>query len=964
MEDVFQKEGALVEAVGNKPLSLTGNDGVWLVRSGRVDVFAARVEEGEHTGIRKYLFQVETGQALFCMDPCNEGEGIRLLAVGGPGTFLLRIDPTRFKELAQDPSFTASAAGLIDLWIAGLSESVRKDLLPKAFVELKSGEEIHVEADRALRPVFGTIWVRNLEGTSRFMQRRDLFLPNGDGRPFFPVSSQAWIQTDVKARFQAMDTPGYILDDPSLTGLGEFHKLIVDCIALNILDSDAEERQRLQARAANDSAVFENALFRLGGVLNPFKTAPGSGEITEDALLSACLLIGDRLGISFRAPTREATAGRDPLDAIARTSRVRTRQVVLKEEWYRHDHGPLLAFTEKEKKPVALLQDSPGSYVLHSPADRTSTRVTAEIAASLALFGHTFYRPFPGRALKGWDLIKFGVAGCSSDIWTVLTVATLGAILGLITPVATGIIISTVIPGAARSELGQITLILVTCAIAGSMFSLTRAVAMQRIESKMDVSMQSGVMDRLLSLPAPFFRAYSVGDLADRTLGINAMRQIASGITTTAVLSGIFSSFNFLLLFYYDWKLALVATLATVTGIGCSCLLGYLNIRYQRKLYAMRGRISGMVLQFITGISKLRLSGTEDRAFAVWAREFAQQRKIAFGSSLIQSVQATFNGSFPLLAAMALFGWIVFGSEKLMSPGDFSAFNSAYSSFQNALLQMFSALMAALNIGPLMERSKPILRTLPEVDVDKASPGVLTGDVEVSHVDFRYSPDGPPVLQDVSLQARPGEFIALVGASGSGKSTLLRLLLGFETPESGTIYYDGQDLSTLDVREVRRQMGVVLQNGRVMSGDIFKNIVGASSLTQDDAWEAARMAGFEEDIKEMPMGIHTMMPPGGGTLSGGQRQRLMIARAVVHKPRILYFDEATSALDNRTQEIVSRSLEKLQSTRIVIAHRLSTIINADRIFVLDKGRLVQSGTYGELIAQEGLFADLARRQIA
>jgi ATP-binding cassette subfamily C protein len=307
---------------------------------------------------------------------------------------------------------------------------------------------------------------------------------------------------------------------------------------------------------------------------------------------------------------------------------------------------------------------------------------------------------------------------------------------------------------------------------------------------------------------------------------------------------------------------------------------------------------------------------------------------------------------------------MIFGEVSTLSTGDFVAFNAAYTSFQNALLQMAVALTASLNVVPLYERLEPILQEPPEVDATRTHPGELTGSIEVNHVHFRYTEGGPLVANDVSFTIRPGEFVALVGPSGSGKSTMLRLLLGFETPESGSLYYDGQDLSTLDVREVRRQIGVVLQNARVMPGDVFKNIVGASNLTLDDAWEAARNAGLEEDIRSMPMGMNTMVSAGGETLSGGQRQRLLIARAIVKKPRLLFFDEATSALDNKTQSVVSHCLEGLKSTRVIIAHRLSTVIHADRIIVMEAGRMVESGTYAELMDKNGVFAELAKRQLS
>jgi ATP-binding cassette subfamily C protein len=539
-----------------------------------------------------------------------------------------------------------------------------------------------------------------------------------------------------------------------------------------------------------------------------------------------------------------------------------------------------------------------------------------------------------------------------------------GALLGLVFPLLTGILMDSIIPEAAYGRLLQIFLIMLSCAIASALFDVTKKVALLRVETMSDISMQAALWDRLMSLPAAFFRRFSSGDLAMRSLGINTIRQIVSGVTVNTILASLFSIFNFILLFYYDWEMALVALGLALIGILFVGTMGLRKVRHQRVMNEIQGKISGAVLQFITGIAKLRVSGTETRAFAEWARMFEGQKRSAYRAGLIQGAIETFQSTFPVLASMTIFAWMIFGEVSTLTTGDFVAFNAAYASFQNALLQMAVALTASLNVVPLYERLEPILQEPPEVDATRAHPGELTGAIEVNHVVFRYAEGGPLVVQDVSFTVRPGEFIALVGPSGSGKSTMLRLLLGFESPESGSLYYDGQDLSTLDVREVRRQTGVVLQNARVMPGDIFQNIVGASHLTLDDAWEAARNAGLEEDIRSMPMGMNTVVSAGGETLSGGQRQRLLIARAIVKKPRILFFDEATSALDNKTQAIVSRCLEGLKSTRVIIAHRLSTVIHADRIMVMESGRLVESGSYEELMKKNGVFAELAKRQLS
>jgi ABC-type bacteriocin/lantibiotic exporter with double-glycine peptidase domain len=366
----------------------------------------------------------------------------------------------------------------------------------------------------------------------------------------------------------------------------------------------------------------------------------------------------------------------------------------------------------------------------------------------------------------------------------------------------------------------------------------------------------------------------------------------------------------------------------------------------------------------------LRVAGAEARAFSVWAKDFAEQRRLAFKARSVENSLAVFNSAFPVVTSIFIFGVVTAmlstsaqAGEASLSTGSFLAFNAAFGQFLSAALQMSSVVVSLILIIPIYERAKPILEGEPEVDVARSDPGDLSGEIELSRVSFRYHDDGALVLDDVSLQARPGEFIAIVGPSGAGKSTVLRLLLGFEIAENGSVYYDHQDLAALDVQSVRRQIGVVLQNAQVLPGSIFENIVGTAPLGTEDAMEAAKMAGLDQDIEQMPMGLHTFIMEGGGTLSGGQRQRLLIARAVVGRPRILMFDEATSALDNRTQAHVSDSLGRLQTTRVVIAHRLSTIINADRIYVMDRGKVVEEGTYEELLEQGGLFTQLAQRQM-
>jgi NHLM bacteriocin system ABC transporter ATP-binding protein len=591
--------------------------------------------------------------------------------------------------------------------------------------------------------------------------------------------------------------------------------------------------------------------------------------------------------------------------------------------------------------------------------------VTFEVAASLTPLACVFYRSFPERALTILDVLKFGFRGGKNDLLIVALMGIATGILALLIPLAIGILFDSIIPAAERGQLLQLGLVLLVSTLAACLFQLTQNIAVLRLEGKWDVSILAAVWDRLLRLPVSFFRHYSSGDLAERAMGIDIVRRTLSGAVVSSILAATFAILNFGLLFYYDARLAWVASGLALFFVAATIAAGYIQVRYQRTLADLQGQIAGLILQFVTGIAKLRVAGVEDRAFALWAREFSAQKKVAFKAQSAANVLSAFNSAYPILTSMVIFATFTLAGESQakLSTGGFLAFSAAFSQILVASLAVSSALISTLNIVPIYERAQPILQTLPEVDPAQSDPGDLTGEIEVGHVVFRYKENEPLVLKDISLHVKPGQFVALVGPSGCGKSTLVRLLLGFETPQSGGIYYDGQHLTGLDVEKVRHQLGVVLQNGQLISGSIFTNIVGSSPATIDDAWQAARMVGLDEDIEQMPMGMHTVISEGGGTLSGGQRQRLLIARAIVNKPRVLFFDEATSALDNRTQALVAESLERLHATRVVVAHRLSTIVNADCIFVIDGGQVVQSGAYEELMRQEGLFAELAQRQI-
>lgn len=963
----LEELGTLLSPVSNRSFSIQDPTSIWIVQSGKLDLFLTVSRNKQVAGARRHLLRIEEGHAVFGFAEVDND--IRLMASTLPGTKLLWLSQSRLREItAVDESREDAILFYLEDWISALSALLPGNVGSPTFLTLEAGGDLALhDKPRAVAPKEGVLWVTHRKGSSRFLGNAEA--PPVEGSGFFPVSRRGWLEAAAGSVLYAVPSDTLHRENPGSRDLTEFHRNAMFCLIQELQLAEQKERIQFETRATSDAALMDRALLQLAAPLLETPEVDLGDQNFVDPLLMACQVVGNKLSIKMKPhpDMRRAVKPKNPVALIAKASNVRVRRVALRGTWWKEDSGPMLVFGDKDNRPMALFPRSPGTYNLYDPANRQTIRVNAEVAVSLNPFGYIFYRPFPAKKLGVLDLLKFGIQGCKGELLTILMVGGAAGVLGIVTPFGTGVIFDSLIPGAERNQLVRMSLFLLMCAISSALFALARTFATLRLEGKMDAAIQAAVWDRLLSLPVPFFREYSSGDLAMRSLGIIQIRRALTGSTLTSIVSGVFSIFSFALLFYYRWKLAILATVLVAVAFLISTAVGYWQVRYQRQIITASGYISNMVLQLISGIAKVRVAGAEGRAFAAWAREFAQQKQRSVRSRKLSNSLTVFTSVFPVICLAGIFYYNAYLSAqpnaKPFSTGHFLAFLVAFTQFLMATLMMSSSMVSVLNVVPLYERAKPIFSTLPEVSAAKTSPGKLSGAIEVSHVTFRYRQDTPLVLHDLSVSIQPGEFVAFVGPSGSGKSTLFRLLLGFETPESGAIYYDGQDLTGLDVQEVRREMGVVLQNGRLFTGDIFTNIVGSAALTLEDAWEAARLAGIDGDIRRMPMGMHTLISEGGGGISGGQRQRMLIARAIVGRPRVLLFDEATSALDNKTQDIVSRSLESLQATRIVIAHRLNTVINADRIFVLDKGTLVQNGTFQELMAQEGLFQELARRQL-
>jgi ATP-binding cassette subfamily C protein len=563
----------------------------------------------------------------------------------------------------------------------------------------------------------------------------------------------------------------------------------------------------------------------------------------------------------------------------------------------------------------------------------------------------------------GRRLTRLGLQPVRGDLLRLLGSSIVLGLLSLATPIAAQLIFTTAVPEGDRGQLLGIALVLVGAALGTATAYLTQGLALLRLEGRASTGSQAAVIDRLLDVPVSFFRRYSAGDLGTRALGVETIRQILTTSVTATLVALLVALFNLTYVLLLDFRLGLLAIGLLLAAVAALAFVIRRQIPHQRRLQAAHGETQALALQILGAVPKLRVARAEDRAFTRWAAALGTMKSAFVDSERVLAGLRAFTAAWQALAIALVILVAGGGVETGLSAADFVAFTTAFGTTAAAILGLVGVVSTATQATALWERTRPIVQSAPEVAAGGADPGRLSGRVELAHVSFRYGGEGPLVLDDVSFAAAPGEFVALVGPSGAGKSTVFRLLLGFERPDTGTISYDGQSLADVDARAVRRQLGTVIQNARVLSGTIFQNIVGAANLTIEDAWEAARIAGIAEEIARMPMGMHTFISDVGAAFSGGQRQRLLLARAVVSRPRVLLFDEATSALDNRTQAAVSAALDELQATRIVIAHRLSTIRTADLILVLERGRIVEQGRYDELMARDGLFAALARRQI-
>lgn len=718
---------------------------------------------------------------------------------------------------------------------------------------------------------------------------------------------------------------------------------------MDLFESQVEARRRF------DDERLEQALHRLSDAVTGARTAEGASRLVQAG--SALDHVLAYYGVEGGETPRGVKSMDELIQQRLRSTGIMCRPVRLSGAWYRDAMGAMLGFAD-DGLPVALIPLARGGYQFIDGMG--PVRVNERSAKRLADEAWCFYRPLPQRELGVRDILLFMVRSLDrGDIIALICAAAASTALGMVAPLVNRIVFGPVVEAGTASIIAPLAVLLVGVLVAQVIVGGIRQIVLARISTKLSVPLDAAMMMRTLSLPASFFSRHQTGDLSERLAIVGEVGRLIQDVVLTALLNALFAM-------AYVGQIAAIAPAMAAPTVGVvllttavTALVGAAQMRVTARRLDLGTRLSGWQYALIEGLQKIKLVGAEKRAFATWANLYHRQARLTYNGPVLTRLSSTIQ------MAVASLGTIVFylsAAAGGLSVAEYMAFTSAYGAVSAALAALGAAAVNMACIRPYLSMADPLLKTVPETSESKRALERMSGGFELNHVTFAYG-DDRPVLDDLTLKVRPGEYVAVVGKTGCGKSTLMRLLLGFERPQRGAVYYDGRDLASVDAGSVRKRIGVALQDGRLFAGSIYDNIaISAPGLTLEQAWEAAELAGLSDDIDAMPMGMNTMVTEGGGGMSVGQRQRIMIARAIAARPKILMFDEATSALDNVTQKIVSDSLESLKCTRLVIAHRLSTIRACSRIVVLDGGRIVEDGTYDELVERGGLFADLVARQ--
>ena len=963
LAELADARGEPVAGGGNRPIHLSDPGVLCFVAEGSVDVFAARRRADGVPADFKHLLRAAAGRLLFS---AAEGlTGTVLVAKGLPGSALRLMPMDALNGAGCDEQIVEQA----EAWVSEVSEAVTREFTYRPRIDrLLSAEagEQSVEAWQTLSARRGVVWISGGDASLAYLGTEE---GDPDGPGVVPVTPASWVTASNGASVRCLATPDLHREGRLMSALAAFNDLALSADDLNrrllladvanLQTSTAEYRQRGE----------QNARRRLFGVLESGARREGDDLSLPEALQR----VGRHEGIAFRMP--QGWAQRPGSDAEAPSladilvaSGVRMRRVALRQEqrWWLGDSGAMLAVRRDDGAPVALIPGPMGRYRMVDPESGRLRRVNARRAESLEMEAHFFYCPLSDDGPVGArQLSGLAFHGVWADLFRLVVAGLLAGMSMLVPAVLLGAFVGQALPSGSLQMLGVLTLGAVLIALLLGTLQMIQGTALMRLEGRMAARAGAALWHRMLDLPSRFFRRFTAGDLATRAMAFHELRDQVSGVVMGALLSVLFLLPTFALLFLYNAALGLLCLGLGLVSLGVAIALGLMQTPYHRRRLAVTRQLAGTLLQLIGGVAKLRTAGAEGMAFIMWARGYREQKQMEMKLGTYQEHLRAFTAAVPLFASAALFALALTVGGDDLAVGSFLVVYAAFMVFNGAVVQLGGAFSAVAAILPAVQQVQPILAERPRNLASDLPAPELKGEVLLDRVSFRYSEDGPLILNDVTIHALPGEFIALVGESGAGKSTIFRLALGLERPQLGAVYFDGHDLGRLNWSSVRNMIGTVPQDAHLRPQTVLDNIIGIDGqLNEDDAWRAARLAQVEAEIAAMPMRMYTVSSESASAFSGGQVQRFMLAAALARNPKVLLLDEATNWLDNRTQAEIMEQIEQLSVTRIISAHRLSTIRRADRIYVLQGGRVVQEGTFDGLMEREGVFRDLVRRQLA
>ena len=962
--------GTSVRCAGNLPVELDDPDSVWFIDRGTVDLFLVEFRDGVEQAAPQHLLRRESGRLVPGVAPDEQGEGkdttLSLIAKGLPGTLLKRLPASLLSEV--DP---AELAEQTDTWLTAMTDALSRHVKrrPRPTVLVEPGPSRPLDPG-TLSAQRGVVWVSEpLRGASLYMDMIDqaqLAEAGGRHEAVIPLTRTSWLTLFEAATVAGRSTATLAQQGALLPALTSFHAVAFALERLNRRLAVVDDANLELARTTSRRAARKAARLRLFNIHDlPIDREAGAGDT---ALADALQLIGRHQGMEFTIPERSGPSDTpiglvDILDA----SGVRARRVRLENEdrWWRGDSNAMLAFRAEDGRPVALLPGAFGRYREVDPVGKRSVRVTAERAAALEPEAWILYRPLPSGDVKAKDLLDIALHGSAAELVRLVIAGVPGGLIKLLPALALGFVASHTMSGGSLGALYAVAATLAGFGLLGALLHLLQSTAMMRLEGRSASRIEAAFWDRLMRLPPGVLHRYPAGDLAMSGMTFQNLRDGLQGVVADSLLSVIFLLPVFAVIFFYDATLGTIALVFSLASLLVSAALALRQISPCGRMIGAARRVAGRLFQIVGGIAKLRVENAEGSAYAIWARDYREQKRAELDLEELEGHSRAFGTALPFLAAGVLLFAVMTVGDRSIPVGDFLVVYTVFIVFQSAVARLGESLGTVAAMLPAFDQMRPLLAAVPETDIGGEPVERLGGEILFDHISFRYGPEGPLILDDVTIHAGPGEFVAIAGESGAGKSTLFRLALGIDRPSAGAVYYDGRDLRHLNLKQVRRKIGAVPQSVRLHPHDLWDNIVAHhEDASADEVWQAARSAGIEREIRAMPMGMMTMVGSSGAVVSGGESQRVTIARALVGSPRIMLFDEATNWLDNESQAEVMQNLARLTSTRIVIAHRLSTLEQADRIYVMQAGKVVQRGSFRDLMEVDGAFRELVRRQIA